>query len=82
MAWPAGELEIWRQFYSLHGFPSDRREAGIAIAGAATCQSWGAKVKPEELLPRFGPQKKQTREEFIAVLEGLPGLMEIVPNGE
>lgn len=50
----AAELPLWMAYSELHGFPQDRAEATTAIAGSALCQTWGAKVRPNDLMPVYG----------------------------
>lgn len=56
-AMSAAEFAFWRTYRDKKGFPADRIEGGVAIAGAATCNAWGAKYEPQDLLPRFGVRK-------------------------
>jgi hypothetical protein len=47
------QLSLFAAFDDIYGFPMWRLETVQAKAGAAMCQSWGAKLQPEELLPKF-----------------------------
>jgi hypothetical protein len=51
------ELTLWRAFELTEGFPVSRAEVATAISGAAICNSWGAKVKPKDLIPDFRPKE-------------------------
>lgn len=72
IAMSAAEFAFWKCYRDRRGFPVDRIEGGVAIAGAAQCNAWGAKVEPKDLLPRFGP-KKTNMKVLAAQLAALPG---------
>lgn len=72
IAMSAAEFAFWRLFRERNGFPADRIEGGVAVAGAAQCNAWGAKVEPKDLLPRFGP-KRTNMKMLAAQLASLPG---------
>ncbi len=72
LAMSAAEFVFWTVYFSRRGFPADRVEAAVAIAGAANCRAWGAKVEAKELLPRFGVQKVSNKV-LAARLAKLPG---------
>lgn len=48
----AAEFGVWRDWYSLHGFPSERGEFVTANAGAYIGGVWGGKARVDQLLPR------------------------------
>ena len=50
---PSSEIALWKAYELLFGLPSARLEAVTAIAGAAMCQSWGAKITADDLIPVF-----------------------------
>jgi hypothetical protein len=52
----SAEFSEWAAYYREYGFDADRVEHAAANAGAAVCQSFGAKVKAGQLVPRFGPR--------------------------
>lgn len=47
------EFAEWIAFGNIEPFGPDRIELAIAIAGAAICNCWGAKIKPKDLMPDF-----------------------------
>lgn len=47
------EYAIWHAYEITHGFWFQRLEAATAISGSAICQTWGAKVKPRDLMPQY-----------------------------
>jgi hypothetical protein len=49
----AAEFAFWNGFRRRHGFPDERIEAGVAIAGTAVCRSLGAKPKVSDLQVKF-----------------------------
>jgi hypothetical protein len=49
----AEELRLWHAYELTQGLPTGRIEAAVALAGAAACQTWGARVKPIDLIPRY-----------------------------
>jgi hypothetical protein len=51
----SAEFAEWSHYYREFGFDADRLEYATANAGAAVCQSWGGKVRANQLVPRFGP---------------------------
>jgi hypothetical protein len=71
-AMPAAEFVFWRDYYLRRGFPADRIEAAVAIAGAAVCQTWGGKVEPKDLIPQFG-RKKLSNKVLAVRMAQLPG---------
>jgi hypothetical protein len=71
-AMSAAEFAFWSVYYSRRGFPADRIEAATAIAGAAQCRTWGARVEPKELIPKFG-ERKTSNAVLAARLSALPG---------
>ena len=48
----AAELEVWRQWYEVYGFPDERAEWGRAAAASYVGATMGGKAKPAELVPR------------------------------
>lgn len=66
----AAEWAFWGEFYRKHGFPTDRIEAGVAIAGAAFCRTQGSKVEPKDLLVRFGGRSAKS---VALAWAGIPG---------
>ena len=55
---PLEDYGLWLAYEQLHGFPLSRLEATTAMSGAAVCQTWGAKVKPRDLLPVYEQPKQ------------------------
>jgi len=53
----ADEIRLWHAYELTQGFPHSRIEAAIALSGAAICQTWGAKVKPCDLIPKYEETK-------------------------
>lgn len=49
----AAEFAFWAGWRLRHGYPSDRLEFGVAIAGASVCRTLGAKPTVADLLPQF-----------------------------
>ena len=49
----ADELRLWHAYELTQGLPTSRLEAAVALSGAAMCQTWGAKVKPYDLIPKY-----------------------------
>lgn len=47
------EYALWHAFELTHGLPLQRVEAAVALSGAAMCQSWGSKIKPKDLMPKY-----------------------------
>ena len=81
LAMSAAEFVFWTVYFSRRGFPTDRVEAAVAIAGAANCRAWGAKVEPADLLPRFGPRRPASMAVIATRLMSLPGAkVEYVPR--
>lgn len=70
LALPAAEFAFWGQFYRKYGFPTDRLEAAIALAGAAVCRSNGAKVEAKDLIPKFG---RRSARSLAGAFAGIPG---------
>lgn len=66
----SAEWAFWGEFYRKYGFPTDRVEAGVAIAGAAVCQSNGAKTQPKDLVVRFGGRSAKSA---ALAWAGIPG---------
>lgn len=78
----AAEFAFWGAYFRKRGFPVDRLEGATAIAGAAVVRSWGGKVDPADLLPRFGPRVTDLAV-LAAQLSALPGAkVEYVPRPE
>lgn len=75
LAMPSVQIGVYAEYRRRNGWPSDRARHGTAIAGAAVCQAWGAKVKPEELLPRYAssPAQRFSNTALIAYLSSIPG---------
>lgn len=77
----AAELDLWRLFRQRFGFDADRIEGAVALSGAAQCQSWGARVRAEDLVPKFGPRSGLTGKALVAALSRIPGAkVEYIPN--
>jgi hypothetical protein len=81
------ELGVWRQFYESHGFDADRIEGASAMSGAAICNSWGGKVEPNDLIPRFSDEstaasKQAENEAFVAYMRARGAQVEFIPNGK
>ena len=55
---PLEDYSLWLAYEQLHGFPLGRLEATTAMSGAAVCQTWGAKVRPRDLIPTFEAPKQ------------------------
>jgi len=71
----AAEFAFWIAFRARHGYPDDRIEAGVAIAGAASCASHGAKVRAADLLPKFaGDGSGKTTDRLKVWLSGVRGV--------
>jgi hypothetical protein len=70
----AAEFMLWMQYRQQYGFVADRLEAATAIAGAAVCRAWGAKVDPSNLLPRFGPRRVLKGSDLVAALSNVRGV--------
>lgn len=72
----ATEFAIWHAYYIRHGFDVDRLEHVAANAGSAcvSAAGTGAKIKPSELIPKFGPMSpavlRAKREALISFLDG------------
>lgn len=68
------ELVTWRAYELTYGFPGARLEAAVALSGSAICQTWGAKVRPADLIPQFEAPKlltyQQGAEIFAAMAQG------------
>lgn len=72
LALSAAEFAFWELYYQRNGFPADRGEAGVALSGAALAKTWGAKLEPKDLIPRFGPRRTDPKL-LAAQLAALPG---------
>jgi len=78
----AAEFSFWVAFQNRHGFPDERIAAGIAMAGAASCQVHGAKVKPVDLLPKFGAVEGKVDARLRTFLSGVRGVkIRKIPKG-
>lgn len=69
------ELQEWAAFEAVTG-PVDIREridAAVARAAYVIARTLGAKVRMEDLLPRWGEPGAQTVEEQIAVVRSIQG---------
>lgn len=69
----AAEFAFWTEFHARHGFPFDRLEASVAIAGAAQLRAWGSKIEPRDLLPRLRSAQKIGNAVLAARLSTLRG---------
>lgn len=71
---PHDEFMLWKAYELTQGLPLTRLEATVAMSGAAQCQTWGAKVRPADLIPRFEPPRlltyKEGAEIFAAMAHG------------
>lgn len=63
-AFSAAEYFAWHAYRASNGFPVDRLAGGVAIGAAAVCQTWGGRVTPEMLLPKFSAPRRQTLAEL------------------
>ncbi len=61
----ATEYALWLAFYRHFGFDVDRLEWVTANAGAVAAAAWGAKVKSEEIIPRFAPPDPQAKRRLL-----------------
>lgn len=68
----AAEFSLWCEFRTRNGFPTDRLEGATVNAGAAMCQSWGSRVTPGELIPKFKSSRPNLRK-LVYSLAALPG---------
>lgn len=48
---------MYRAYELVEGFPSTRAEVATALAGTAVANTWGAKLKPTDLIPDFRPMQ-------------------------
>jgi hypothetical protein len=71
----SAEFGLWQAFHRDGGFGEQRADWRQAISGAAICQAFGAKVRAEDLLPKFrgDASKPKTLDKLRAWLtNGLP----------
>ena len=66
----AAEFAVWAAYYQAHGFPADRLEIVSAKGAAAVAQTWGGRVKAQDLLAKFG-DRKSDRRSIAAYFDGL-----------
>lgn len=66
----AAEFAVWAAYYQAYGFPADRIEIVTAKGASAVAGAWGAKVRPQDLLPKFG-DRKSDRRAIVAYFDGL-----------
>lgn len=72
LAMSAAEFAFWKAYWLKRGWPADRIEGATAVSGAAQIRSWGGKVEPKDLLPKFGPAQVNPKV-LAARLSALPG---------
>jgi hypothetical protein len=53
----SAEFALWMAFHREGGFGEEQRRWSVAIGSAAVCQSMGSKVRPDQLMPKFGPKQ-------------------------
>lgn len=73
MAMSAAEVAFWRVWFLNNGFPADRVVGTVARAGAYLGRGWGGSASPAELIPRFGPRRRNCPARLLAYLTSLPG---------
>ena len=61
----SAELTEWIEFYGLEPFGEERSDWRSAIAASAICNSFGAKTKPKDFIPDFGPEKPKTHNDIV-----------------
>ncbi len=69
----SAEFSFWVDFAARRGFPVDRLEAATAISGAAVARTWGSKVRPEDLIPKFGHRRGASGAQLLAFLKRVKG---------
>jgi hypothetical protein len=67
----SAEFATWQEYATDYGLPDSRQEAATAIGSAAICQTFGGRVKPDELLPRFGRERMPTPDEVAAQFQAI-----------
>lgn len=65
----AREFAEWIAFGNVEPFGYERIELAIAVAASAICNTWGAKVKPKDLIPDYEKAKPQTEQEMERLLD-------------
>lgn len=77
----AAEFGLWASYRDKFGFDIDRLEWAVANGASAQCHAWGARLKAEEVIPKFGRRARSSGRTIIVGMANLPGaLVMFVPK--